>query len=324
MVAMGTDYDYKVQLIQDNYSDLRKSFKWDADLTKHLIALNHGIKGKRVDKDSIEDLKSYIKSETGAFSPFRGNMLFTIAGLMASNDGDQRSRLDRMMANLDMLKSVGFKSGMYLPTALYALEMMGVEDERHVVQQAFDLYKDIRKNHPFLTGGDDYALAILLANSDHGANKVELYYKALAERGFRKGNGLQMMSHIASFAATDVTEKCGIIYDKMKNSGLKISSEYYPAVALIGLLDGDTDRLTDDLIEVALYLKGQKHYKWLGKGMNILMASAVITSEYVESQSHDQVMSTALAVSIEAILAAQQAAMIAGITASSAAAAAAN
>ena len=70
-----------------------------------------------------------------------------------------------------------------------------------------------------------------------------------------------MMSHIASFAATDVTENCGIIYDKMKNSGLKISSEYYPAVALIGLLDGDTDRLTDDLIEVALYLKGQKHYK---------------------------------------------------------------
>lgn len=324
---MRIEYEKKVKLVQDNYGSLRKSFKWDADLTKHLVALNHGIKGKTVDLESIQLYKDYIKAETGAFSPFRGNMQFAIAGIMASNEGDQRTALSRMISNMSMLKASGFKSGTYLPTALYALEMMddGI-DKQKTVERAAELYKDMRKNHPFLTGGDDYALAILLAGSDHDANSLEAYYEALAQQGFHKSNGLQMMSHIASFGQEDlrnVTETCGEILSRMKENRLKISSEYYPAIALISLLGGDVRSLTEDVIEVAQYLTKQKHYKWLGKGMNVLMASAIITSEYIESGSHDQVMSTALTVSIEAILAAQQAAMIAGITASTAAASAA-
>ena len=86
------------------------------------------------------------------------------------------------------------------------------------------------------------------------------------------------------------------------------------------MLDDDRGEIINDLIEVATYLSKQKKYKWLGKGMNILMASAIITSEYIK-ENDANVVATTLTVSIQAIIAAQQAAMIAAANASTATAA---
>ena len=180
----------------------------------------------------------------------------------------------------------------------------------------------MKQNHPFLTSGDDYALAILLAGTDHSTDLLEDYYQALNGRGFTKSNGLQMLSHIMAFSEKNVrdsVDQCERVYNHLKANKLKIYSEYYPAIGLISLLDVDQDKLIDDLVEVAIYLRGQKKYKWLGKGMNLLMASAIITSEYIKEKSGDMVVDTTVSISIQAIIAAQQAAMVAAITASTAA-----
>ncbi len=113
---------------------------------------------------------------------------------------------------------------------------------------------------------------------------------------------------------------CERIYHHLKVNKLKIQSTYYPAIGLISLLDGDQDELMADLVDVATYLRSQKKYKWLGKGMNLLMASSIITSEYIKEKSGDTVVDTTVSIAIQAIIAAQQAAMIAAITASTAAA----
>ncbi|WP_105615397.1 DUF4003 family protein [Vallitalea okinawensis] len=322
---MKLEYEKKIELMMSNFESLRNAFKWEHDLASHLIALNCAIRGKELDIQKIKDIKSYIKSETGMFSPFRGVSSYVISGLLSVGQKNPTEAVNSMLANEKILKSTGFKNSSYLPTALYTLENVydGV-DVNHFSKKAMTIYREMKDNHPFLTSGDDYALAILLASADRQLNALEKYYDMLNEFGFRKSNGLQMLSHILAFSDKDIRDnvvRCEKVYAFLKSQGVKVYSEYYPALGVISLLDDEKDEILDDLVEVLNFIKNQKGYKWLGKGMNLLIASAIITSEYIENKSNDTLVSTTLSISIEAIIAAQQAAMITAISAATVAAA---
>lgn len=323
---MKSIYEVKINSMINYYEELKKEFKWDGDSVKHLVALTYAIKDKTLNTDEIKDVKAYLKKETGTFSPFRGTMMFALCGLISAASETPTVYLQNMIDNLKILKSVGFKSSTYLPTALYALSTVYEgNDVEGFAEKAYEIYKEMKKNHPFLTSGDDYALAILLASTNQNPDLLETYYKALNAEGFYKSNGLQMLSHIMTFNKSDVNAsvaRCKRVLDELKKNKLRVSYDYYPAVGLISLIDQNHDEVVQDLIDVSKYLSQQKKYKWLGKGMHIMMASAIITSEYIKDNDGD-VVSTAVTVSVQAIIAAQQAAMIAAITASTAAASAA-
>ncbi len=313
---MKTIYESKINTLISHHQTLKKAFKWEHDLNLHLVALNYVLNNRSVTPDRLKEAQQFIKENTGLFSSFRGTNLFAICGLVVSENDMALSRLKTMMANVEVAKKSGFKNNNYLPAALYALDKVydGTDTETFL-KKAHDLYKEMKRNHPFLTGGDDYALAIILANSNGNPEEIEKNYKALAEAGFSKSNGLQMMSHILTLSdmeTENLTKICVDIYHKLKENKLKINSTYYPAIALMSLLPEDN---TEDLIEVAQCLKSQKGYKWLGKGMNVLIASALIAGESI-NQIQNSMLSTTLQISIQSIIAAQIVALIAAVSAS--------
>lgn len=319
---MNRIYENKMKLMSENYRILKDTFKMEHDLSKHLIALSYAVNNKRVEPEQIKSARSYLKENTGAFSVFRGTTLFPLCGLICGEDDQPEKRLQFMIDHLKIAKAKGFKNSMYLPTALYTLSKVAEEQRpEDVLSHAVDLYKEMRQIHPFLTGGDDYALAILLANGNTTMDTIERYYSALSQAGFSKTNGLQMMSHILSFNPKSVSvsvSRCKNLYDILKEHKLKVSSNYYPAVAFMTLLD---DSYNDEMIDIVKTLSKEKGYKWLGKGMYVMLASALVASCYINPEENDM-MTTTLQVSIQSIIAAQQAVMIAAISASTAASAA--
>lgn len=322
---MKSVYETKVNTLIENFETIKKPFKWEHDMIRHLVALTFAMKDKELDIDAIKDMCNYIKKHTGAFSSYRGDMIFALSSLLCSASDNPESQFDSMLQNEGFAKSVGFKSQMYLPTALYALSSVyDGDDVQGYLEKASAIFKEMRSNHPILTSGDDYALAILLASTDHDVIVLEEYYQTLKDSGFSKSNGLQMLSHILSFSNLDIREtvnRCVRIYDQLKNNKLKVFSDFYPAIGLIALLDEDQDSLIMDLIEITSFLRKQKGYKFLGKGMNILIASSLITSQYINNNSNSTMVEAAVSISIETIIAAQQAAMIAAVVAASSAAA---
>lgn len=318
---MKAIYESKIDSLISHHQALKRSFKWEHDLNLHLVALNYVLNNKTVNPDRLKEAQQFIKENTGLFSSFRGTNLFAICELLVSENDMALSRLKTMMANVDLAKKSGFKNSNYLPVALYALDKVyDGKDTKFFLKKAHDLYKEMKRKHPFLTGGDDYALAIILANNNGNSEAIEKNYRALAEAGFSKSNGLQMMSHILTLSDTEtekLTKICITVYEKLKENKLKINPTYYPAIALISILP---EEHTEDLIEVAQSLKSQKGYKWLGKGMNVLIASALIAGESV-NQIQNEVLSTTLQVSIQSIIAAQIVALIAAVSASTTAAA---
>lgn len=313
----------KVAFLVDQYETLKRPFRWENSLSKWLVALAHTMQNKAVDIEHIRDVKGYMKQETGMFSPFRGTMMFPIAGLLCVNAEQPEQAFDRMIRNYSTLKAAGLRQSTYLPTALYTMAMVyeGTDFEGYA-SQAADVYREMKQNHPFLTGGDDYALAVLLASERGRLNRIEACYQALKANRFTTSNSLQMMSHILTFSdepAEQLAKRCADISVQLKENGLRVYATYYPAIALIALL-GD-DQIVEEVIRVAWDLKHSKHSKWLQKGMNVMMAAAIVSSSYVEAEEEGVVTAT-LQVSVQAIIAAQQAAMIAAVSASAAASAA--
>lgn len=321
---MKSVYEEKIANMRDNYLVLRKAFIWENDLSKHLVALTYAMKDEKINVDDIKDIKEYIKKRTGIFSSFRGNMWFALAGLLSVNSDNAKEKFDFMMDNEKILKEAGFKSSTYLPTALYALaSSYEGYDVSGQVNKAMDIYIVMKKNHPFLTSGDDYALSILLANTDHDMRTIEEYYTELNNKGFYKSNGLQMLSHILAFSEKSTSETIDIcieIYKQLKKNKLKVSAAYYPAIGIMSLLPETQDELKNDVIEIAKFLKTQKRYMWLDKGMNVLIGASLVASEYIKEQTSKDLVTTSINVSIQAIISAQQAAMIATISATSVAA----
>lgn len=322
---MNSIYQSKVNKMCENFLTLKKSFAWEYDMVKRLLAQVYAERDKPLDIDKILEMKDYIKQNTGMFSNFRGLSTVMLAGLLCLED-NPRAAFDRMVRDQNVMKAVGFKSSVYMSTALYALA--GVCEEENTqghAKRAMEIYQEMKKNHPFLTSGDDYALAILLVNSEHDIDILERYYKGLNALGFRKSNGLQLLSHILAFGNGDVDamcKKCKHALDLLKENKLSITADYYPAIGLACLLNENIDSIMEQIIEVAQYLKKQKGYKWIAKGMLVMTATSIISTTYINDG--DLLSTTAVNVTIHALIAAQQAAMIGVITATTAAAAASN
>ncbi len=324
-VIMNQQQQQMTDKMIENFSILKPAFKWDQDLAKWLVALAYTISGKSIDIDEIKKVSQHIKSSTGMFSAYRGANLFPLSGLICANSESPIELTDKMLGNYDVLKVAGLKQTNHLPVATYTMAMgYGGTDYAGFADKAVDVYKEMKGNHPILTGGDDYPLAILLAENQSRLDKIETYFDALKSNGFAKTNGLQMMSHILAFSDgpfSTVAENFKTIMTKLKENKFKLYSSYYPAVAIIALIG--SENAIDELIDIAKYMKSQKQAKWLDKGVVIMLASGIVSTGIVD-EAEDHLLMASLNVSIQAIVAAQQAAMIAAVSASAAAGATAS
>lgn len=177
---INNNYLNMVEDMVAQYKVLKSHFKWEQDMSKHLIALQHVMYKKHVTPERILQLKDQVKNETKAFSPYRNQSMFTICGLLSSQAYNASQQLSEIISYEEILKSHGFKQSTYLPFTAYVLSQ--IDDERSkdtLLSYASDIYQSMKKNHPLLTSGDDYTLAILLAASDQDVELVEKYYQAL-------------------------------------------------------------------------------------------------------------------------------------------------
>lgn len=312
------------------YNEIASDFKWDGSLIRNFAALTYMLNKRDFKKDRIESIRKYIKKNTGMFSYYRGTQMYLLSYLLTSQFDNPEEKFDKMMKHHDKMRGAGFKNSLYLPIANYSLLITCEEEFVNArISKAMDIFEEMKKNHPWLTNGDDYPLAVLLANSDKTVHSsiqnIEECYKLLNENGFSKGNGLQFLSHILSFSDENnkvKTERCKEIYEKLKENKFRVYPSYYGALGFLTLLGDDSNTAVNQVMEIANYFKTDKKFKWLGKGTHILIASAIVSDVYIESKKEQKdLIQTSLGISIEALIAAQTAACVAGACAASAAAA---
>ena len=318
----------KLDKLIDLFQQVSSEYKWEGSLTNHFAALTYTLNNRIFDKETIEDVRDHMKKTTGIFSNYRGTSKIILSALLSCQYDNPKQEFDKMLNYDKRMKQAGFKNNMYLPIANYALLATCSEEWVDIrINKAIEIYSEMKENHPWLTGGDDYPLSILLANSDDSVNSIienmEECYGLLNENGFGKNNGLQFLSHILGFRQEENKVKvlrCKEIFDKLKENKMKVYSSGYAIIGFLAILGEKGNEAVDQVIEVVKVLRTTKKYKWLTKETHLYTAAALVSDVYIENMKNQKdLIQTAIGISIETLIAAQTVAIIAA--ASSAAAA---
>jgi hypothetical protein len=302
------------------FQEVSSGYKWEGSLTNHFTALTYTLNNRSFDKEQIQDVRSHMKKTTGIFSNYRGISKIIVSALLAGKYDNPKQEFDKILSYDKRMKQAGFKNNMYLPIASYALLASCNEEAVSTrIDKALDIYSEMKKNHFWLTGGDDYPLSILLSNSDASVNSIienmEECYNLLTENGFHKNNGLQFLSHILGFRKEDNKTKvlrCKEIFDRLKDNNMKVYSSGYGVIGFLAILGDEGYEAVDQVIEVVKVLKSTKKYKWLTKETHLYTAAALVSDVYIENMKNQkELIQTAIGISIEALIAAQTVAIIA-------------
>jgi hypothetical protein len=313
----------KADIMISVYSELQRSYRWSAnDITLRFAALVYAISGKQFDFPTFDRTVRYIRKSTGYFSPYRSTLLFPMAAQLIAFCGDPYEAFDEVLKIDRMMINHGFLKASYIGNAAYAIMKAGSkEDTRTRVIKAHDIYRLMKNNHSWLTGPDDYVSAALLASEPGTAREltaaIESYYRALRKEGFWMSNGLQFLSHLLVFSrkpAAEAASLCRKTADFLKLNKLSVSAIYYGAIGLLSLLNGESGRALDEVVETVDYMKKNKDFRWFFKEMNVLMISSLVGNEYVEDKKKQTDTGSAAAENNSEILAAVQTAAIIAVS----------
>jgi Protein of unknown function (DUF4003) len=292
-----------ISLFEENMEILRNSgAKWVDKRLVMMTAAQSTAKGKRIIGSDFKHVLDKVKNSSSAFSPLR-TIYFSIAGLIYAKTNDYDREIARLHHNYKALKDIGFRSSMH--TYIAAILMENDTDVRRIT----GIYEEMKKYHRFLTSYDDYPAAVMLAKQSDKISELvetsERYYTTLNGKGFYKGNDLQLLANMLVMNGAysqDLARKVIEAKEAFEKSHYKIKSMHYPALSIISL-----SNQTNKAISLVQELTSLKTFRWY-KDMAIIVASIFISQDYADA-------SAGLTAAVEAMIQAQQAAIIVATTA---------
>lgn len=230
------------------FESLRRSKRWGTDVNILRFAAlglaSMDVAHLRDPGGQLEAVADELKRRSGLFSPVRSVVRYVLAAMILRRGLKPADVLRWTAAAKVGLKERGVKrSSMHLTLAAF---LMAVRQGGTVPRERFDRMREIlarwREDHPFLTGADDYAMAALHAwrdeSPDEIGHRVERVYKALHRAGLRRGNALQLASHVVCLSdrsAAECARRFEAVRSAFRSRGERIGTRRYDEVALLSL-----------------------------------------------------------------------------------------
>ena len=277
---------------------VRAVFRWENDYTYPICAQIFLAADRPVEAAQLERCKALVKSTTGPFSSFRGNIRLPLICMLAAGD-DPEDRWERTQRGYALLKGSFFGSE-YLALAALLLSAGGRE------------------------------AALLLAESqrtdDELIDDMETCYRLLDER-FPKGDGLQSASHVLALSPKTPEEKVRrmiALFDGIQNAGGKYGKDrQLPILAALSLGTASEEELVRGIMDLDGLLAQQKGYKGVfSLDRRTRMMHAAMLLSLPDRQT--EVVNAAAQQATLAMIAAQQALLCAVVASSAASSAAAS
>ncbi|MDT0125395.1 DUF4003 family protein [Paenibacillus sp. RRE4] len=315
----------KAELFVSNTLILKKPFKWQHPIMRRLAALLYVVENKSIDPEAIQQTNDLMKQHTKRFSAFRGPSSFHFAAMLSLTT-DQLARLQHTIQVHDLLKEIKFRNSDYLVMAAYQIAAQGQPEQfQHTVKRAKLFYDRMKKEHPFLTGHDDYIFTAMLALSDleldTAITHMEQLYRELKPH-FSAKNSVQTLTQILVIGdgGSEVSERLLALSEAFRSKNHRMDKTYtLPSLALFALLPVEINLLVDQVVETYDWLRTQEGFgAWsINKQELLLFSSALTAIQHVESLQNE-ILTTSMSTTITNIIIAQQAAMTAAAAAAAA------
>ncbi|MDR1540592.1 MAG: DUF4003 domain-containing protein [Clostridiales bacterium] len=317
---MKQEVQEKLFLFAENSRAAMKAFLWQDTLATQLSALMFAQEGKPVDCEGIKECMNSIKKNTGVFSSFRSDMSMFVATLMCLSD--RRDKLFEGILNAyEALKGAKFSASDHLVAAACQLALNEDADSAVTVSRARSFFDAMKKSIGY-TGTDDYVFIVMLALSKidvlSGAERIERLYELLKPE-FRDKNSAQALAQILVLGGeSDEAEKrlFALRYSLKSRKIPMDRSDALPMLGVLALLPEDAGEIAQDVYDAQSFLRGQKGLGAFSiTAQDLLLFSSSIALSGYAQKLDNVVASAAISASIASIFIAQQAAMIASMSA---------
>ncbi|GGC78029.1 hypothetical protein GCM10007216_05710 [Thalassobacillus devorans] len=307
----------------DIYNQLRRKMKWTDKKIVMMVASVYVTSDREFDIDRYVNLSETIKKEASMFSYLNSPLRYSVAAMLDTRFNDPFRAFSDMMQVYDTMIRSGFNRSQYTYLAAAAILQNHPEaDLAEKVERAVSIHRLMKKEHPFLTSNDDYPLAALLAQREEEMetliDQVEYIYRALDQNGFWKGNHLQFLSHMLSLDEEhfpdELVDRTIRASEALKRSEIRFKKLLYPEAGLLAFL-GDEINALNEVLAFKDALDQEAPFRWQ-KEMNVKVAVNILVSHQLQEATTIQ---TGLFSTLETMMQAQQAATLAGITATTAA-----
>lgn len=312
----------------ENRDRIKSVFSWDSRLLHLTCASIFTAKGRTVDESVLEDCKNLLKQEVGVFSNFRGAARSPISAMLATS-ADPKQALENGLLAYQLLKK-DFRTSSYLPLAAMILAQMAPPSRYEgIASRTRALYDRMKREHPFLTSGEDSTFCALMALSektdDEMIEDAEQCYRIL-KPNFFSSNAVQSLSHVLALCDGRPDTKCKKtmeLFEKLKAAGRRYGTDYeLPTLGVLAMSGGNPDEIVQEIAEIDDWLSRQKGFglfSGIAKKQRLMYAGIVAQRDYLKEET----MQTAAVNGTISLIIAQEATMYAAVAASSAAAAAA-
>ena len=320
---MQNDLSTLVRRFIEARDAIRAAFKMESEYIYPVCAQIFLAADRPVEAEQLERCKALVKSTTGPFSNFRGNVRLPLLCMLTAGD-EPEARWERTQRCYALLKEAFFSSQYLALAALLLGDGAKEEDLPALAARGKGLFQRMKQEHPFLTGQEDSVFALLLAESprsdDALIEDMEACYTLLDQR-FPKGDGLQTASHVLALsddAPERKVERMLSLFDGIEAAGGKYGKDrQLPILAALSLSDGSEEALVADMLELNGLLSQEKGYKGVfGLDKRTRMMHAAMLLSLPDRQT-DLVNAAAQQTTL-AMIAAQQALMCAVVASSAA------
>lgn len=301
-----------------NRDTIKSVSTWDSALIIPMAAMIMTSRGQSADAEKIKACRKLLEQHTSIFSNFRGNTKLPTTAQLACAD-DALDRMQQAMAIYAALKEHLFGSEELAYISVVLTNMISRERAEETAVQAKSLFKRMRKEHPFLTGGEDSGFAVLMTFSEKSEDtlvaEMEQCYKLLKPHFFNS-NAVQMLSHVLVFGSSTPEARCEAfltLWKTLGKSGLDYGRSYELSVlGSLSMLGVPAETVCAEIAQVNEFLADQKGYGLFSiDKATRMMHSAMLVSIL---HSSDPLAETAAISGTIAMIAAQQAATCAVIS----------
>jgi hypothetical protein len=252
-----------------------------SDDTIKIVSLFYSISNKPFQLQLFEDMSERINNEVG-FSSINGELRFIISTILIIKYDYPFTKVRVLIDNIELVNDYELFTKYSLFIGFLLLDE---KDVKKRLNNSKDIYFEMQERHYFITGEEDYSFSILLSESVNNTNNlmdcIEYYYKQLADDCFKRGNSLQLLSHVLTLIVRDnykdkVINNCIQIYKCMKEEGIKVKGVIYALIGLVStaVKEEDIDLIIKEIKEVYNYLNNIKSFK-RNKEFNLIVSILV-------------------------------------------------
>ena len=308
------------------FEGLRRSKRWSTDTNiLRFAALTLAATDVADAGADVEATAKALAKEGGSFSPLSSSIRHAVAAILIRRGLDPVATVHRTKETLAVFKEFKLRRGGAQPllaALLLVMDAGGGVPSNETVARLKAIIDRWEEDHRFLTGVDDYPMAAMHATRDISVEElgleVEEIYRFLRKAKFPAGNQLQLVSHLLVFSQGGPREAAGRferMAKELKARGQRVWQGQFDEVALLVLSGGGVDEVSKRVIEYRDRLRAVKPRP--SKEVAFSIAAGVVLAEEAEKlKGLDDAAAVANLRAVQAIIEAQQAAIMACIAAS--------